>query len=78
MFTHCSFDTTKNKFHYYRGKDCTKNFCRDLREHATKITNYEKKEMIPLTKKEEKMHNEQEKKDALMIALMMAKKYTLK
>ena len=28
-----------------------KNFCLDLRVHATKIINYEKKEMIPLTKK---------------------------
>ena len=37
-----------------------KNFCLDLREHATKIINYEKKEMIPLTKKEEKKHNKQE------------------
>ena len=36
-----------------------KNFCLDLREHATKIINYEKKEMIPLTKKEEKKHNKQ-------------------
>ena len=36
-----------------------KNFCLDLRNHATKIINYEKKEMIPLTKKEEKMHNKQ-------------------
>ena len=36
-----------------------KNFCTDLREHATKIKNYEKKEMIPLTKKEEEMHNKQ-------------------
>ena len=24
LFTHCSFDTTKNKFDYYRGKDCMK------------------------------------------------------
>ena len=31
----------------------------DLRELATKIINYEKKEMIPLTKKEEKKHNKQ-------------------
>ena len=31
-----------------------KNFCLDLKKHATKIINYEKKEMIPLTKKEEK------------------------
>ena len=37
-----------------------KNVCLDLREHATKIINYEKKEMIPLTKKEEKKHNKQE------------------
>ena len=31
-----------------------KNFCLDLREHATKIINYEKKEMIPLKKKKRK------------------------
>ena len=54
LFTHCSFDTTKNKLDYYRGKNCMKNFCLDLREHTTKIINYEKKEMIPLTKKEDK------------------------
>ena len=34
-----------------------KKFCKDLREHATKIINYEKKDMIPLTKKEEENHN---------------------
>ena len=59
LFTHCSLDTTKNKFDYYRGKNCMKIFCLDLREHATKIINYEKKEMIPLTKEEEKKHNKQ-------------------
>ena len=37
LFIHCSFDKTKNK----------------LEEHATKIINYEKKKMIPLTTKEE-------------------------
>ena len=31
-----------------------KEFCLDLREHATKIINYEKKEMIPLTKRKRK------------------------
>ena len=56
LFTHCSFDTTKNKLDYYIGKDCMKNFCLDLREHATKIINYEKKEMIPLTKEEKRAH----------------------
>ena len=60
LFTHCSFDTTKNKLDYYRGKNCMKNFCLDLREHATKMINYEKKEMLPLTEKEEKKHNKQE------------------
>ena len=25
LFTHCSFDTTKNKLDYYRGKNCMKN-----------------------------------------------------
>ena len=52
LFTHCSFDTTKNKFDYYRGKHFMKNFCLDLREHETKIIDYEKKEMIPLADEE--------------------------
>ena len=60
LFTHCSFDKTKNKLDYYRGKDCMKKFCKDLREHATKIINYEKKKMIPLTIKEKIHYNEQE------------------
>ena len=59
MFTHCSFDTTKDKLDYYRGKNCMKNFCLDLREHVTKIINYEKKEMIPLIKGEKDWHNQQ-------------------
>ena len=59
LFTQCSFDITKNKLDYYRGKHCMKNFCLDLREHATKIINYERKEMIPLIKKEEKKHDKQ-------------------
>ena len=37
-----------------------KKFCLDVRENATKIINYEKKEMIPLTKKEEKKYKKQE------------------
>ena len=47
----------------------------DLREHVTKIINYEKKEMIPLTKEEKDWHNQQKvfiyvKKDlVLMIAI---------
>ena len=47
IFTHCSFDQTKNKLDHYRGKDCMKRFSKDLGEHATRIINYEKKKMIP-------------------------------
>ena len=36
-----------------------KNFCLDLKKHATKIINYEKKEMMLLTKDEKKIHREQ-------------------
>ena len=44
LLTQCSFDTTKNKFDYHRGKNCMKNFCLDLKENATKNEkNYEKK-----------------------------------
>ena len=59
LLTHCSFDETKNNLNYYRGEDCMKKFCKDLREHAAKVINYEKKDMIPLTKKEEENHNNQ-------------------
>ena len=59
IFTHCSFDESKNKINYYRGDDCMNKFCKDLREHSTKIINYEKKKMIPLTTKEEIYHNRQ-------------------
>ena len=43
LFANCSFHTTKNKLHCYRGKDCMKNFFIDLRKHVTKIYNYEKR-----------------------------------
>ena len=43
LFMHCSFDKTKNILDHYRGKDCMKKICKDLRTHATKIINYEKK-----------------------------------
>ena len=58
-FTNCSFDQTKNKLNYYRGKDCMKKFCKDLRIHATKVINYKKKKMIPLTTEEKIYHNKQ-------------------
>ena len=36
-----------------------KTFCLDLREHAKKITNHDKKEIIPLTKEENRIRREQ-------------------
>ena len=51
LFTHCSFNKAENKIDYYRGEDFMKKICLDLREHVTKIINYEKKEM--------KNHNKQ-------------------
>ena len=59
IFTHCSFDNSKNKLNYYRGKDCMKKFSKDLKEHVSKIINYEKKKMIPLTTEEKIYHNKQ-------------------
>ena len=43
LFTHCLFNATKNKLDCYRGKDCMERFCKDLKEHAAKLMNYEKK-----------------------------------
>ena len=60
IFTSCSFDESKNKLNYYRGKDRMKKFCKDLKEHATTIKNYEKKKIIPLTKEEKINYNDQQ------------------
>ena len=59
IFTSCSFDPTKNKLDCYKGEDCMESFCKDLREHAMKIMNYEKKEMIPLTYEEKELYEMQ-------------------
>ena len=56
-----SFDSKQNKHNFYRGKDCIKRFCSDLKQFGTKIINYEGKVMIPLTDKENKFYEEQEK-----------------
>ena len=56
--------------------DCMKKFCKDLREHSTKITNYEKKKMISLTTEEKIHYNKQKvcficKKKNLMIMIII-------
>ena len=58
--TACSFDKSENKQTYYRGKDCMKNFCDDLKEHVTRITNYKMKPMDPLTEEEKESYKNQE------------------
>ena len=60
LFTNCSFDRTKNKLDYYRGKYCMQKLCKNFREHSMKIINYEKKkEIIPLTNKENASYEKQ-------------------
>ena len=60
MFTSCSFDKKENKLNYYGGKYCIEKLCKNLKKHAMKIINYEKKEMIPLSKEEKKSYKKQE------------------
>ena len=43
LFTQCWFDKTKNMLDYYRAKNCMEKFFKDLKEHATRIINCDKK-----------------------------------
>ena len=45
IYTSCSFDKSNNKLSYYRGEDCMKRFCKDLKDHATKIIDFKKKKL---------------------------------
>ena len=49
----------RNKLDCYKGEDCMDRFCKDLREHTMKITNFEEKEIILLTDTENKFHKKQ-------------------
>ena len=60
IFTNCTFDKSYNKLSYYRGEDCMKRFCKDLRDHATRIIDF-KKFIIPLTKDEKDSYNNERK-----------------
>ena len=59
LFTNCSFDAAKNKLGCYKGEEFMETFCEDLREQAMKTIDYEKKEMIPLTDKENKSYQKE-------------------
>ena len=62
MVTKCSFDATKNKRDYGRGRACIEMLSKTLRDRAMEIINYEEQEMIPQMKK---------------ISLMKSKKYVI-
>ena len=47
----------KNQLDCCKGENCMGRFCKDLREHAVKIINFEEKEMIMLT--ENKLYEKQ-------------------
>ena len=51
MSTFWAFDHLENKHALNRRKDCTQMFCESLTEHAKNITDFQKKKMLPLTKK---------------------------
>ena len=55
MSTIWTLDNIENKYSLYRGEDCVKTFCSSLKEHATNIINFEKKKMLPLTKRRAKI-----------------------
>ena len=52
MLTIWGCDNIENKHTLYCGKDCRKTFCTSLREHGKNLIDFEKKEMLPLTKEE--------------------------
>ena len=53
IFTNCSFDKSYNNLSHYRGEDCMKRFCKDLKDHAKRIVDFKRKFITPLTKDDE-------------------------
>ena len=47
-----SYEPNKNIRNFYRGKDCIKKLCEDLKTQAMEVINFKEKEMIPLTKQQ--------------------------
>ena len=60
LITCYSFDKSETERKYYRGRDCMKMFCNDLKEQAMRIINYEQKPMIPLTNEEKESYENQQ------------------
>ena len=73
LFLVSSFNSKQNKHYFYRGKNCIKRFCRDLKELATKIINYDEKEMIPLTDNGNRSYEKQNKRHICQKGFVMIK-----
>ena len=50
-----AFNQIEKKHSWYRGENCVKKVCESLRENAKFIIDFEKKKMLPLTKKRTKI-----------------------
>ena len=59
QFINCSFDAAKNKLDCCKGEGCMERFCKELRDHAMRISNQKEKEMVRLTDKENKSYKKQ-------------------
>ena len=58
MPTLWAFDNIENNHTLYRGEEYMKKFCTSLKEDALNVINFVKKKMLPLTKKELKLHQD--------------------
>ena len=56
MSTASPFKSIGSKHDVYRGKDCMKNFCKSLREHAMAIINFKNKKLKTLKNDQQKSH----------------------
>ena len=69
-----SFDLKENKHSVYRGNDCIKKFCKELKELGIKIINYEQKEVISLTDKEKEYYENQKTCNLCQTGFVIIKK----
>ena len=51
IWTIWNFSIIESQQRLYSGEDCMKNVCSYLREHATNVINFEKKEILLLPRK---------------------------
>ena len=54
IFTHCSFDESKNKLNYYRGDDCMENFLQRFKRTLYKNNKLRKKEKYSINNRRKK------------------------